>query len=81
MQGLGEVETQTIVCSGAVVAQTILDVACSHDVELIVMCSRGYTGLKRWMEGSETQKLVSKTPDAFRGECVPQFCTTTTTRW
>jgi nucleotide-binding universal stress UspA family protein len=62
MQGLGEVETQTIVCSGAVVAQTILDVASSHDVDLIVMCSRGYTGLKRWVEGSETQKLVSKTP-------------------
>jgi hypothetical protein len=31
-------------------------------VDLIVMCSRGYTGLKRWMEGSETQKLAAKAP-------------------
>ncbi len=62
MYDLGEVEMKTIVCSGADVAQTILDVACSHDVDLIVMCSRGYTGLKRWMEGSETRKLASKTP-------------------
>lgn len=62
MHSLAEVETKTLVCSGAGVAQTILDVACSHDVDLIVMCSRGQTGLKRWMQGSETQKLASKTP-------------------
>ena len=61
LYGLGEVETETIVCSGAVVAQTILDVACSHDVDLIVMCSRGYTGLKRWGGQRDTKACEQDT--------------------
>jgi nucleotide-binding universal stress UspA family protein len=62
LPGLAEVETETLVCSGAVVASTILDVAHSHDVALIVMCSRGYTGFKRWALGSVARQVARKTP-------------------
>jgi nucleotide-binding universal stress UspA family protein len=62
LPGLAGVETETLVCSGAVVAPTILDVAYSHDVALIVMCSRGYTGFKRWVLGSVAQQVARKTP-------------------
>src|SRR5262249_34003269 len=61
LPGLVGVETETLVCSG-VVAPTILDVAYSHDVALIVMCSRGYTGFKRWALGSVAQQVARKTP-------------------
>lgn len=62
LPGLAAVETETLVCSGAGVASTILDVAHSHDVALIVLCSRGYTGFKRWVQGSVAWQVARKTP-------------------
>jgi nucleotide-binding universal stress UspA family protein len=62
LQRLAGVAIETLVCSGAGVAATILDVAHSHDVDLIVMCSRGYTGFKRWALGSVAQQVARKTP-------------------
>ncbi len=60
LQRLAGVAIETLVCSGAGVAAAILDVAHSHDVNLIVMCSHGYTGFKRWALGSVAQQVARK---------------------
>lgn len=39
-------------------AECILDVAREQQTDLIVMASHGYTGTKRWMMGSVTQKVA-----------------------
>ena len=39
-------------------AHTVLSVAHAQDADLIVMCSRGETGLKRWLSGSVAQKVA-----------------------
>ncbi len=41
-----------------VVAQTILNVAHDSHADLIVICSHGYTGFKRWALGSVARKVV-----------------------
>lgn len=38
--------------------QTILSAVHFHHVDLIVFCSHGYTGVKRWLLSGVTQKLV-----------------------
>lgn len=43
-------------------AQTIFSIAHSQNVDLIVMCSRGETGLKRWLLGSVAQKVARHSP-------------------
>ncbi|HVB22797.1 MAG TPA: universal stress protein [Ktedonobacteraceae bacterium] len=43
-------------------AHTILLIARSQNVDLIVMCSRGETGLKRWLLGSVAQKVARHSP-------------------
>jgi len=43
-------------------AQTILSTAESNEVDLIVMCSHGDTGFKRWMLGSVAQKVARYSP-------------------
>lgn len=44
--------------SGAPVAQSILDFIEAHDVDLVVMSTHGRTGLKRWVYGSVTAKVL-----------------------
>src|SRR5437660_6253363 len=39
-------------------ALQILDAARTRHIELIVMCSHGETGIKRWIMGSVAQKVV-----------------------
>jgi nucleotide-binding universal stress UspA family protein len=44
-------------------ATTVIPVyAQSHDVDLIVMCSHGYSGAKRWMLGSVADRVVRCAP-------------------
>lgn len=43
---------------GADAAATIVDVAAEEGVDLIVMSTHGRTGLKRWLLGSVTEKVV-----------------------
>jgi nucleotide-binding universal stress UspA family protein len=43
---------------GADAAATIVDVAAEEEVDLIVMSTHGRTGLKRWLLGSVTEKVV-----------------------
>ena len=44
------------------VAPTILSCAQSRDADMIVMCSHGYTGFKRWSMGSVTEKVARQSP-------------------
>jgi nucleotide-binding universal stress UspA family protein len=44
------------------VAPTILAVAQAYHVSLIVMCSHGYTGFKRWILGSVADKITRHAP-------------------
>jgi nucleotide-binding universal stress UspA family protein len=54
-----KVETQALV-GGA--AATILDVASEQHIDLIVMCSHGDTGVKRWVLGSVAQQVSRHSP-------------------
>ncbi len=58
LEGIG---TCVEALSGAV-APTILSVVQSRDIDLVVMCSHGETGLKRWMVGSVAQKVARYCP-------------------
>ncbi len=58
---LAGIEATVEVRSGGV-AQTILDVAQAQHVDLIVMCSHGDTGFKRWVLGSVAQQLARYSP-------------------
>ena len=58
---LVDMKTETVTLSGAA-APTILDVARTQHVDLIVMCSHGHTGFKRWMLGSVAQQVVRHSP-------------------
>ena len=51
------IKTRIAVFSGQP-ASHILDVAQEQGIDLIVMCSHGYTGLKRWALGSVAQKVA-----------------------
>ena len=54
-----EVETQALF---GTVASEILAAAQSLHADLIVMCSHGYTGFKRWRLGSVAQKVARHSP-------------------
>jgi nucleotide-binding universal stress UspA family protein len=56
---LAGVKVETKVAVGAA-AMTIQDIACEEHIDLIVMCSHGDTGFKRWALGSVAQR-VSRT--------------------
>lgn len=60
-KALAGIETKTEAVDG-LPADTILSVARSQQVDLIVMCSHGYTGFKRWALGSVTQKVARHSP-------------------
>lgn len=47
-------------------AKNLADYAESHDIDLIIMASHGYSGIKRWIMGSVAEKL-------FRSVSVPVF--------
>ena len=46
---------------GPRLAQTILSVATSYNIDLIVMTSEGKTGMKRWVLGSITERVLDAT--------------------
>jgi nucleotide-binding universal stress UspA family protein len=53
------IKTETEAIFG-IPAQTILTFAHIRKVDLIVMCSHGYTGFKRWAVGSVARKIVQQ---------------------
>lgn len=46
-------------------AQAILEYAESHSVDLIAMATHGYSGLRRWVYGSVTEKVLRKAYSAM----------------
>jgi len=58
---LDGITTQVQTLVGAV-APTILSAAQELHVELIVICSHGYTGFQRWMLGSVAEKVIRHAP-------------------
>lgn len=58
---LAGLEITKEVLSGAP-AQAILSVAHSSQVDLIVLCSHGYTGMTRWVLGSVAEKVARHAP-------------------
>jgi nucleotide-binding universal stress UspA family protein len=56
------VATETKALSG-IAGSTILDVAQFQAIDLIVLCSRGRTGIKRWVLGSVAQEVVRHSPE------------------
>ena len=59
--GLAGIKTQTKALSGRA-AMTILDVARDEHIDVIVMCSHGDTGFKRWVLGSVAQQVSRHSP-------------------
>lgn len=55
------ITVETTLIFGAVAA-SILAAAQSLHADLIVLCSRGYTGFKRWASGSEAQQVARESP-------------------
>jgi nucleotide-binding universal stress UspA family protein len=60
-KALAGVATKTEAVDG-LPADTILSVARSQQADLIVMCSHGYSGFKRWALGSVAQKVARHSP-------------------
>jgi nucleotide-binding universal stress UspA family protein len=58
---MADIDIEAEALMGAV-APTILSCAQSLKADMIVMCSHGYTGIKRWSMGSVTQKVVRQSP-------------------
>lgn len=61
LDAMADIDIEAEALIGAV-APTILSCAQSLEADMIVMCSHGYTGLKRWSMGSVTQKVVRQSP-------------------
>lgn len=55
------IETQTAAVAG-IPAQTIPAVVSSQQADLVVMCSHGDIGFKRWMVGSVAEEVIHHTP-------------------
>jgi len=57
-----DVEIDSVLTRGISAADAILDHATKGDYDLIVMGTHGRTGIKRWMAGSATEKVVHHSP-------------------
>ncbi len=58
---LADVHTQTEAIVGQV-ATAILSAVDTYHIDLIVMCSHGYTGIQRWAMGSVAEKVAHRSP-------------------
>lgn len=61
LDDLAGVHTETDVFTGDAAA-TILSTVDEHHSDLIVICSHGYTGMKRWFMGSVAEKVAHHSP-------------------
>ncbi len=61
VSSLVDVHTETNVIVGQAAA-TILSLVDTHHIDLIVLCSHGYTGMKRWVLGSVAEKVAHHAP-------------------
>ncbi len=58
---LMSVHPETVVIVGQPAA-SLLSVVNTHHLDLIVLCSHGYTGMKRWIMGSVAEKVAYHSP-------------------
>ena len=58
---LAGIKTEIDVTAGAVSSEIYSEARLEH-IDLIVICSKGETGLKRWVFGSTAQELVRHSP-------------------
>lgn len=61
VSSLKDVRTETTIIAGRS-AHTILSVVDTHHIDLILLCSHGYTGMKRWVLGSVAEKVAYLAP-------------------
>lgn len=61
LDDLAGMKTETATLTGAA-APTILDAAREQHIDLIVICSHGHTGFKRWMLGSVAKRVARHSP-------------------
>lgn len=61
MSSLLDIHTETVVISGQAVA-TILSTVDARQIDLIVLCSHGYTGMKRHVLGSVAEQIAHYAP-------------------
>ena len=61
VDSLWDVHTETMVIAGHAAA-AILSVVETQRIDLIVLCSHGYTGMKRWVLGSVAEKVAHHAP-------------------
>jgi len=59
MEGKG-LKVQAVVKTGQQVAVEIIDFAKGNRVDLIVMCTRGRSGISRWVLGSTAHKVITR---------------------
>jgi len=59
MEGKG-LKVKAIVKTGQQVAVEIIDFAKENRVDLIVMCTRGRSGISRWVLGSTAHKVITR---------------------
>lgn len=57
----GPVTVEPVVTEGDP-ASDIVDTAVQHDVDLIVMSTHGWSGMKRWLIGSVTERVLESAP-------------------
>lgn len=60
-QDLAGIEMHCAVTSGSI-PSSLLQVIQQERIDLVVLCSHGYTGFKRWVLGSVAQKVVRQSP-------------------
>jgi len=58
---LVDAHTATTACFGEIATVILSEVETQHS-DLIVMCSHGYTGMKRWVLGSVAEKIMHDAP-------------------
>jgi nucleotide-binding universal stress UspA family protein len=61
VDSLQDVHTEATIIVGQAAAG-ILSVVQTHAIDLIVLCSHGYTGMKRWVLGSVAEKVAHHAP-------------------
>lgn len=61
LNSLMDVHTETDVIIGSAATAILLEIKTRHS-DLIVMCSHGYTGMKRWVLGSVAEKVAHHAP-------------------
>ena len=56
------IPARTVVAANHGIAETLLEIACEKNVDLVVMSTHGRSGLGRWVYGSVANKVLGSAP-------------------